>query len=224
MSPDNLSSNKPCYWCSVLFPQFNWQVKWIGWTRWANGRTYIDALGHSCCLIMQMIWKSWTSVDIRWTLFPLCVCVCCVKCCWARSRWDQTTLDLLSEYIMTNRCAGLKHSSDTWCRTPSLQSSKALFFICSWCDEWRRLKLWTLGSVLHLVWCLLWSTVGCPNLFDNPLFVHKHSGKLIKFWEVSVCCVCCWEIVSLKPKHSIIIIIAHLYVQSECDLKWWLWV
>lgn len=152
------------------------------------------------------------------------VCVCCVKCCWARSRWDQTTLDLLSEYIMTNRCAGLKHSSDTWCRTPSLHSSKALFFNCSWCDEWWRLKLWTLGSVLHLVWCLLWSTVGCPNLFDNPLFVHKHSGKLIKFWEVSVCFVCCWKIVSLKPKHSIIIIIAHLYVQSQRDLKWWLWV
>lgn len=105
-------------------------VKWMGWTRWENGRMYIRAFRHSCCLIMQMIWKA----EVLTFGEPCSLCVRRVKCCWAfwrrnRSHWDQTRLDLLSEYILTNQCATFKHSSDCWCWTPSRQSSKALLCI-----------------------------------------------------------------------------------------------
>lgn len=75
------------------------------------------------------------------------------------------------------------------------------------------IKVFELDDPLLNLICLLRCTLGSPSLFDNPVFVRKHSCEPPEFWEIKGCLVYYWEAVALKTKQlansQIIMIITH---------------
>lgn len=168
----------------------------------------MHAYRHSFCLvIIQMIWKAEQDAQGSHLMSPVPLCMSCqVLLSVLEEEWLSLRSNMVGPlvWISNEKPVGYiwTESSHLVLREPTALRGSFVYWSSE--DEWRRLKLWALwplGSFFHLLRCLLWCTIGWPNLFDNPVFVHKHSCEPTIFWEISGCCVCCWEIVALKTRH-----------------------